>query len=414
MSRIADLVQKYAPDGVEHKVLGDVAKVFRGKRFVKADMVESGVPCIHYGEVYTKYGLSATTSYSFLDPEQAVNLRFANPGDLVVATAGETVDDIGNGVAWLGADPVVIHDACYAVRSDVLDPTYLSYLFRTNAFKDQIRMWISSSKISSISTQNLARAVVPVPPLEFQREIVRILNSFTDLEADLEAELEAELESRRQQYAHYRDALLAFSNGEAVQWLPMSEFGTFTRGRRFTKNDMVAEGIPSIHYGEIYTHYGVSATKTLSNVREEIGNTLRYAKPNDVVIAGVGETVVDVAKAVAWLGDTEVAIHDDSYAFRSEADPTYISYVMQTAAFHAQKEKYVARAKVKRIGGESLGRIVVPVPPIDEQRRIVAILDRFDALVRDLSSRLPAEIEARRKQYAYYRDQLLSFEGVAA
>ncbi|GAA1858912.1 hypothetical protein GCM10009751_15440 [Myceligenerans crystallogenes] len=194
----------------------------------------------------------------------------------------------------------------------------------------------------------------------------------------------------------------------------MGELGIFIRGRRFTKSDVATSGIPSIHYGEIYTHYGVSASNTLSHLREEIRSALRFAQPGDVVIAGVGETVEDVGKAVAWLGEAEVAIHDDSFAFRSDADPTYIAYAMQTADFHAQKEKHVARGKVKRVGGAGLGQIVVPVPPLEEQRRIVGILNSFDALVNDLSSGLPAEIKARRQQYAYYRDQLLSFEEAAA
>lgn len=190
----------------------------------------------------------------------------------------------------------------------------------------------------------------------------------------------------------------------------MGDFGTFIRGRRFTKNDMASDGIPSIHYGEIYTHYGVAARETISCVREDLRGSLRYARPGDVVIAAVGETIEDVGKAVAWLGESEVAIHDDSFAFRSEQDPRYISYVMQTPDFHAQKEKYVARAKVKRVGGENLGKIIVPLPSIDEQRRIVSVLDKFDALVNDLSAGLPAELAARRKQYEYYRDKLLTFD----
>lgn len=191
--------------------------------------------------------------------------------------------------------------------------------------------------------------------------------------------------------------------------MAMGELGKFTRGRRFTKQDLVAVGIPSIHYGEIYTHYGTSAVETLSHVRQDLAAQLRYARPGDVVIAGVGETVEDVAKAVAWLGDFEAAIHDDSFAFRSYADPVYIAYVMQTGAFHAQKEKHVSRAKVKRIGGEGLGKIVIPVPSLEEQRRIVSILDNFDALVNDLSVGLPAELAARRNQYEYYRGKLLTF-----
>ncbi|MBX3117050.1 MAG: restriction endonuclease subunit S, partial [Cryobacterium sp.] len=179
------------------------------------------------------------------------------------------------------------------------------------------------------------------------------------------------------------------------------------------KSDFAARGIPSIHYGEIYTSYGVSATETLSYLRADLGSQLRYAKPGDVVIAAVGETVEEVGKAVAWIGDTEVAIHDDSFAFRSSANPKFIAYLMQTQAFNAQKEKWVARAKVKRLSANGLGKIVVSIPPLEVQERIVAILDKFDALVNDLSIGLPAELNARRKQYEYYRDKLLTFEEAA-
>lgn len=207
------------------------------------------------------------------------------------------------------------------------------------------------------------------------------------------------------------DDLIIQHAPNGVPMRPLADVGTFIRGRRFTKDDMVEVGVPSIHYGEIYTHYGVSATETLSHVREEIAPVLRFAEPGDVVIAGVGETVADVAKAVAWLGATKVAIHDDSYAFRSAQDPTYIAYAMQTTDFHAQKERYVARAKVKRIGGEGLGRIRVPVPPLEVQREIVTTLNTLAELKAELEAELEAEVEARRQQYAHYRDALISFAG---
>lgn len=414
MSRIDDLIKKYAPAGVEYKPLGDVAEVFRGKRFVKADIVASGVPCVHYGEIYTKYGLSANVSYSFLEPAHAASLRVALPGDLIVAAAGETIEDIGNSVAWLGSEPIVIHDACYAVRSSFLDATFLSYLFRTGDFKSQIRKWISSSKISSISTQNLSRALVPVPPLEVQREIVRTLDTFTELESELEVELEAELGTRMQQYAHYRDALLSFERRDDVEWKPLNAVGSFLRGRRFTKADFADTGTPCIHYGEIYTHYGTSATAVVSHLRPELKTALRFAEPGDVVLVDVGETVQDVGKAVAWLGDEPVAIHDHSYAYRSELDPSYVSYVMQTASFIAARARFVARTKVKTLLIDGFGTVRIPVPSSEEQRRIVAVLDGFQVLVNDLSSGLPAEVEARRQQYAYYRDRLLAFEEATA
>ena len=141
--------------------------------------------------------------------------------------------------------------------------------------------------------------------------------------------------------------------------------------------------------------------------------TLRYAKPGDVVITDVGETVEDVGKAVAWVGDEDVAIHDHCYAFRHSMNPKFIAYCMQTTSFIAEKAKYVARTKVNTLLINGFSKIRIPVPPVEEQERIVSILDKMDALVNDLSVGLPAEINARRRQYEYYRDHLLAFREAA-
>jgi type I restriction enzyme S subunit len=140
---------------------------------------------------------------------------------------------------------------------------------------------------------------------------------------------------------------------------------------------------------------------------------LRFAKPGDVVITDVGETVEDVGKAVAWIGTEEVAIHDHCYAFRHSMNPKFVSYCMQTTSFIAEKAKYVARTKVNTLLMDGFSKIRIPVPSIEEQERIVAILDKFDALVNDLGSGLHAEIKARRQQYEHYRDRLLDFREAA-
>jgi len=147
---------------VEWKPLGDVGTFIRGKRFVKTDLLSEGVPCIHYGEMYTHFGISAKNAKSFLDAELATRLRCANPGDVVIVAAGETVEDIGNGTAWLGDGDVVIHDACFAYRSN-LNPAYISYFLRTKKFKEQIKKHVSSGKISSINSSGLAKAIIPIP-----------------------------------------------------------------------------------------------------------------------------------------------------------------------------------------------------------------------------------------------------------
>jgi type I restriction enzyme S subunit len=184
--------------------------------------------------------------------------------------------------------------------------------------------------------------------------------------------------------------------------MALGEIGNFIRGRRFTKADYAEGGISCIHYGEIYTHYGIAANEVISYVRSDMADTLRYAKPGDVIVTDVGETVEDVGKAVAWVGDKEVAIN-----------PKFVSYCMQTTSFIAEKAKYVARTKVNTLLIGGFSKIKIPVPPLEEQERIVAILDTFDALVNDLSSGLPAEIRARRQQYEHYRDRLLTFKEAA-
>ena len=250
----------------------------------------------------------------------------------------------------------------------------------------------------------LSASECPSPPLEVQREIVKVLDTFTKLEAELEA--------RRRQYQYYRDALLAFRDQD-VQWAAMADVGEFFRGRRFTKADYVEDGVGCIHYGEIYTHYGTSTNIVISHVQPEMKPILRFAKPGDVVVTDVGETVEDVGKAVAWMGADDVAIHDHCYAFRHSMNPKFVSYCMQTASFIAEKAKYVARTKINTLLMDGFSKIRIPVPPLEEQERIVSILDKFDALANDISIGLPAEIKARRQQYEHYRDRLLIFRETA-
>lgn len=418
MSRIDEMIAELCPTGVEHKTLGDVGIFVRGNGLQKKDLVESGVGAIHYGQVYTHYGIWATETKSFVAPELAKRLRKAKSGDLIIATTSENDEDVCKAVAWLGKNDIAISGDAYIYRHS-LEPKYVAYFFHSEQFQSQKVRHITGTKVKRISGDSLAKFRIPAPPLEVQREIVKVLDTFTQLEAELEAELEA----RRRQYQYYRDALLSFDTDAShegmktrraeARWATLGEMGEFIRGRRFTKADYVEDGIPCIHYGDIYTQYGTTARSVKTQVRAGMKATLRYAKPGDVVITDVGETVEDVGKPVAWLGTDEVAIHDHCYAFRHSMNPAFVSYCMQTTSFIVEKAKYVARTKVNTLLMNGFAKIRIPVPPLEEQARIVAILDQFDALVNDLSSGLPAEIRARRQQYEHYRDRLLSFREAA-
>ena len=182
----------------------------------------------------------------------------------------------------------------------------------------------------------------------------------------------------------------------------------FTRGRRFVRADLVDVGIPCIHYGEMYTYYGTKADVVKPHIRSDIETKLRYAQKGDVVIVAAGETVEDIGVGVAWLGDEAVAVHDACFIFKHNMSPRYVSHYLRTTHYHSQITPYVSTGKISSLSAEGLAQAKIPVVSMEEQERIADLLDSFDAYCNDLTGGIPAEIEARKKQYEYYRDKLLT------
>lgn len=377
--------------GVEWKALGEVARIRNGKDHKSLGDGEFPV-----------YGSGGIMRY-------ADTYAYRNPSVLIPRKGS-----LGN-LFYVDVPFWTVNTIFYTEIDEAqISPKYFYYYLTTVGLGEMNQAGGVPSQTQSVL--NELKIPIPCPEnpkksLEIQAEIVRILDAFTSLTA----ELTAELNTRKQQYNYYRDELLSFHEGN-VAWKALGEIGEFIRGKRFTKADYVEDGISVIHYGEIYTRYGTFATRAFSQVKSEMANSLRYAEPGDVVMTGVGETVEEVGKAVAWLGEEKVAIHDDSYAFRHSMNPKFISYVMQTAAFIDEKAKHVSRGKLNRLLIDGIAKLKIPIPyPNDpekslaEQARIVAILDKFDALTNSLSEGLPREIALRQKQYEHYRDMLLSF-----
>lgn len=181
------------------------------------------------------------------------------------------------------------------------------------------------------------------------------------------------------------------------------------RGNGLPKKDFTESGVGCIHYGQIYTYYGTFADETKSFVSKETAKTLKKVSKGDLVIASTSENIEDVCKAVAWLGEEEIVTGGHATILKHDQNPKYLAYYFQTPNFSDQKRKYAKGTKVIDVSAKDLAKIKVPVPPISEQERIVSILDKFDALVSDISVGLPAELTARRSQYEYYRGKLLNF-----
>ncbi|MCI6695979.1 MAG: restriction endonuclease subunit S [Solobacterium sp.] len=192
----------------------------------------------------------------------------------------------------------------------------------------------------------------------------------------------------------------------------LGEIATITRGGNFQKKDFVENGNPCIHYGQMYTHFGAYADKTLTYVNQEVFDKSKTAKPGDIVMAVTSENVEDVCSCTAWLGSENIAVSGHTAIISHNQNPKYLSYYFHTNFFFNQKKKLAHGTKVIEVTPSELMNIEIMLPSLDEQERIVSILDKFDALCNDLSTGLPAEIEMRQKQYECYRDKLLSFKAL--
>ena len=391
MSKVQDLIQKLCPDGVEYKKLGDVCELSRGKVYSKTYIVENA------GE-YPVY-----SSQTANNGELGRISTFDYDGEYLTWTT----DGAYAGTIFHRKGKFSITNVCGLISIKITDLSirFLYYWLSIKA-KEHVYSGMGNPKLMS---NQMIPIEVPIPPLKVQEEIVKILDRF----AEYAAELQAELQARQEQYEYYRNKLLSFSdiNREHtdVTWMKMSEIGSFIRGKRFVRTDIVNDGVPCIHYGDMYTYYGLYATQSKGWLRNELASKMRYAQKNDVVIVAAGENKEDIGIGLAWLGDEPAAVHDACFIFRSNLYPQYVSHYLRSNYYHRQIVKYVSEGKICSISAKGLGNAIIPIPTYEEQVRIATLLNNFEALVSDLSQGLPAEITAVQEQYEYYRNKLLSF-----
>lgn len=401
MSRLKELIERLCPDGVEFSPLKNIAIIKNGKDYKHCG--PGDIP------VYGSGGIMTYIDQFCYDKPTVLLPRKGSIGKIYYV---ET--------PFWNVDTVYYTD----INTTKVCPKFLYYFLATI---DLEKMNCGKGAVPSLTQEILYRIIIPVPPIEVQEEIVRILDRFSDYAASLQAELQA----RKEQYEYYRNLLLTFNpsacgcgtDGEQeikvttcgggnykVTWKAMGEIGKFIRGKRFVRTDIVEHGIPCIHYGDMYTHYGLYASETPGYINEEIAKKMRFAEKNDVIIVAAGENKEDLGNALAWLGDETAAVHDACFIFKSEMNPNYLSHVCRTRNYHKQVRKFANEAKICSVSGADLSKVVIPLPPYELQVKIASILDRFETLVNDLTQGLPAEIAAVRERYEYYRNKLLTFK----
>ena len=419
MLAIFDHIKEKCPSGIPICQIGDLFDQLSGMSGVTNKWADEGnCKFIDYMNAYTHLKIDVSAlNYATV---KSFNQTVLKKGDILFTSASETPDEcaLSSVIEEEIDDNVFLDDHLFGLRlkpdreGDNL-PSFYQYVFRSYSFRKQIQKEVRGATRYYVSKSDFMRLTVPVPPLSIQKEIVETLDAFTDLTDALNKELEI----RKKQYQFYIDEyfgndleeMISQSSERGISIKTLSDLGTLTRGKRFVHADAVDDGIPCVHYGELYTYYGIWTDKTKSHVRSELAPKLRYANKNDVIIVGAGENNVDIGVGVAYLGDEPVAIHDACYFLQHSINPKYISYYLRTHVYHNQIKKYVSSGKICAISADGIGRAKLPVPSIEEQNRIVDVFDTFDVLCNDSELGILGEINLRSKQYEYYRDEIMSY-----
>ena len=382
MNKIAELISRLCPDGVEFKTLDSLVSYVQPGPYI----VSSTEYDTHYSTPVLTAGQSFILGYTN-EEEGIYNASSQKPVIIF--------DDFTTSFHWVDFDFKVKSSALKIFKikdKQEADFRYIYMAMKTIHFipTNHMRHWISL----------YSKFEIPLPPLNIQKEIVSILDSFTSLIG----KMKQEVEMRKKQMEYYREKLMAPQTNWKIKTL--GEIGTFTRGNGLQKSDFRVKGFPCVHYGQIHTYYNTCIYKTKSFCEEDLAKKLQKASYGDLLIATTSEDVKACCKAAVWFGAGDVAYSGDSFCYSHDQDPKYMAYLFQTEMFAKQKQKAATGAKVIRVSGESMASFSFAFPPLVQQRQIASILVTFETYI----SKLEKMIELRQKQYEYYREKLLTFE----
>jgi len=382
-SRIEKLIAELCPEGVEVKSIDEICQINRGRVMSKD---------------YLRNNAGEYPVYSSQTAEEGVFGRI-NTYDYDGEYITWTTDGANAGSIFYRDGKFSITNVCglLKAKNNGVNAKFLSYILATVS-KEYVSAGMGNPKIMS---NVMGKIKIPIPPLAIQQEIVKILDTFTTLEAELEAELEA----RKKQYEYYRDDLLTF--GEDVEWKTLGEVcnNVGSGGTPLsTRSDYYGGDIPwlrtqEVRFVNIYDTEIKITEKGLKN------SSAKWIPANCVIVAISGATA-------ARSAINKIPLTTNQHCCNLEINPRIANYryVFHWVSCQYEKLKAFGQGARADLNSGIIKNFPIPIPPLAEQERIVAILDKFDALVNDISIGLPAELNARRKQYEYYRNKLLTFK----
>ena len=368
MSKLDELIAELCPNGVPFKKVKDIYTRIKGTPITARKMKE--IACEN-GEIRIFAGGKTIIDTHEKDIPKANITRV--PAVLVQSR---------------GVIDVVYYDKPFTFKNemwaytseDIVSVKFLYYVLKNSiqTFRDAAS---GMGALPQISLKVTEEFMLPVPPLEVQREIVHILDSF----ALLTAELTAELTARQKQYSYYRDELL--KPQKSIPMVTLKEIATsIYRGAGIKRDQVTENGIPCVRYGEIYTTYNTWFDKCVSYTKEEYVSSPKYFEHGDILFAITGESVEDIAKSIAYIGHDKCLAGGDIVVMKHQQNPRYLAHVLNTTMAREQKGKGKVKNKVVHSNIPSIEQIKIPLPSLEVQERYANILDNFEQICNDLRS----------------------------
>lgn len=396
MSKLKELIAELCPNGVEYVKFDKICAYIRGITYNKSK--EAKANDFNPWKVLRANNITLSSNTLNFDDIKLIKSdvkvkqeQFLKKNDILICAGSGSKEHIGK-VAFITSDMEYTFGGFMAViRCDSqLNSRYMYHILTGDIFKKYLKYALNSTTINNLNMSVMANFQFPVPPLPVQEEIVRILDSFTSLTAELQAELQA----RQKQYEYYRDQLLTFDvhggGTSEVQWKTLGETCNMKAGRSISSSKI--SSVCDSNYR--YACYGGNGLRGYVELQSHKGEF--------PIIGRQGALCGNVNYASGEFYATE-------HAVVVESKGKYLQRFLYHLLISMNLNQYKSQGAQPGLSVKRLEKLIVPIPSMEIQERIVNVLDNFDAICSDLNIGLPAEIEARQKQYEYYRDRLLSF-----
>ena len=436
MSKLQELINKLCPNGVEFKPLGELGTFENIGVDKKSNPNEKEVTLLNYVDVYKyQYIDNSIPKMRVTASDKKIQHCSVEQWDIFVTPTSETREDIGHAAViteTLKNTLYSYHIMRFRLHSpNRISACYIRYLFETNIVQKQIYKYACGQTRFGLSKYKFAQISIPFPPIEVQEEIVRILDSFSDYAAELQAELQA----RKQQYEYYRNLLLTFNpsaygcgtddeqkdgvttwggHNYKIQWKKMGDVFEMRNGYTPSKNNSefwVGGTIPWFRMDDIREN-GRILSDSIQHITPSAIKGKGLFEANSFILATtatIGEHALIIADSLANQQFTNLKVRK---SLSNLLVTKFIYYYMFIVDDFCKKNTNVSG--FASVDMDKLKRMPFPIPPLELQEKIVAILDRFETLVNDLTNGLPAEIAAVKDQYEYYRNKLLTFKKLTA